>query len=169
MRVSSARSWVELRRRYYPLQVYSCALNSWVKFMIVPTMSSIASTIIVTIFVTLKYRELPILIHLGFAWIGFSFSVLAFWFALETLSNIQSSEAIVEMLSRRHEQYFMDLSRTDRLYLIKWATATRQLVFQVGDFTDYSIGVMTAFWEEIINQLLFLLTFQIFSTVVIVT
>lgn len=155
MRVSSAESWMALRRKYFQLQVYASNFNSWVKFMIVPSIFSISSTIVVAIYATVKLTDVPILIHMGFAWIGFSFLIFLFWFGFELLVFIQSSEAIVATLASK-DQYLLELERDERLYLIKFAKATRELGFNIGEFTNYSIDVLIAIWEELLNQILFL-------------
>ena len=115
MRVSTAELWLELRRKYYLFQVYVCLANSWVKFMIVPAIFSVSSSIIVAFYVSIRHTEIPILIYLRFASVGVSLFVILFWFGLEVIKLIQSTEAIVETLNSKDPPYFMELAPTQRL------------------------------------------------------
>ena len=163
MSVNSSESWMELRRKYYLVQVYATVANSWIKFMIVPTIFGLSSVIIILIYITLRHTDIPILIYIGVACTGFSLLILLFWFALETISCIQSAEAIVATLNTKDQPYFLELPPMEWRYLTKYGKATRQLVFDIGDFTDYSIAVPITIWDEILNQLIFILTLWVGS------
>ena len=127
--------------------------------MIVPGIFSTSSSIIIAIFVTVRYTEIPILIYKGAALIWFSFVIISIWFEFEVLTVIRSLEDIVQMLNNIDQPYFLQLPIKLRLYLSKSGKATRPAIFNIGDFTYYSIGVVKSMWDEIINQLIFLLTF----------
>ena len=156
--MDTADSWMKLRRKYYLLQVYLCLINSWIKFMIVPTLISICSSIVIALYISLRHSDIAILIYLAFVCLGVSLLILLFWFSFEFIALIRSTEAIVATLNSRDQAYFVQLSPDEQRFLTKCGKATRQAVIEIGDFVEYSIDCPIGFWDEILNQLIFLLT-----------
>ena len=157
--MNTADSWMKLRRKYYLLQIYFCLCNSWVKFMIVPAILAICSSIVIALYISLRHTEIAILIYLAFVGVGVTLFILLFWFSFEVIAVIRSTEAIVATLNTRDQAYFLQLSPMEQRYLTKFGKTTRQAVFEIGDFVEYSIDCPIGYWDEILNQLIFLLTF----------
>ena len=71
---------------------------------------------------------------------------------------VRDSEEIVGILTSTVDKHFGTLSPQDRKYLMRKARATRALEYRMGDFGHFSLDVPVVLWEEIWNQLLFLLS-----------
>ena len=104
MNVRSIDDRLNLRHQYLKLQVHAAVANNWVVFMIVPTIVSVASGIIVCLYVTLRHTELPIYSYIIYQYVGANIFGLLFWLAYEVIVVIRASEAIVSTLSSTREQ-----------------------------------------------------------------
>ena len=148
-----------LFRQYLNLQVFNAIAINWVKHMIVPTIFSVSGGIVLCLYVSIRHTELPTLTYLLFPYVALSMSVLIFWICFEVVKVIHASEVIVETLGTVKPQDRSRMTEKERLYIRKRARATRVLYFQMGEFMDFSLDVPVGIWDEIINQLLFLLTY----------
>ena len=150
---------MELWRRYMPLKIFNAASRNWVKFMINPTIFSTSSSIIVCFYVTLRHTEIPTYIYVGFPYVGVSLLALIFWLSYEVTMLIRSTDAIVGTLTSTEDDYFRELPKQQKQFLVKLGKSTRSFSYPMGDFMDFSLDVPAGIWDEIINQLVFLLTF----------
>ena len=158
MNVRSIDDRLNLRHQYLKLQVHTAIGNNWVMFMIVPTIVSVASSIIVCLYATLRHTELPIYMYIFFPYVGANLFGLLFWLAYEVIMIIRASEAIMGTLSSTEEQYYQESPVQQKLYIRKLARSTRPIFFRIGIFMDFSFDVPVGIWDEIVNQLVFLLT-----------
>ena len=158
MNVRSIDDRLNLRHQYVKLQVHVTITNNWLMFMIVPTIVSVASGIIVCFYITIRHTELPIYSYAIYTYTGVNLSGLLFWRAYELIMTIRASEAIVSTLSSTTEQYYQESPAKQKLYIRKLIRPTRAIFFRIGIFMDFSLDVPVGIWDEILNQLLFLLT-----------
>ena len=159
MPVNTAQQWIELRHMYVILQLFFGLGNRWIRFMIVPSIAGTCSAIIISLFITIRHHELPILLYLGFPYIAGSMLGCVYGLGFEVLNLIRETECIIEVLVASSRRNFDRLALPEqRLELKKIAKALRPAVFDVGYFTNYSINVPVGMGDEILNQLLFLLT-----------
>ena len=145
--------------KYQCLQVYNAVAMNWVKLMIVPSIFNVSSAIIFCLYISIRHTDLPILTYLLFPYLATIILILMFWLGLELVRIIRASETIVETLGALGTRNGNGLTMQQRLYIRKKAKATRPLGYRVGEFVDVSLDLPVGVWEEIINQLAFLLTY----------
>ena len=81
-----------------------------------------------------------------------------FGFAYDVVCVQQDSEEIVEKLQGLASPSLRALTLEEKRKVLKRSKAVTPLPFRVGAFTDYSLVVPLAAWDEIWNQLFFLLS-----------
>ena len=75
------------------------------------------------------------------------------------IMTIQASENTLGSLRCTENPYLLSLPMKERMAILRRAKALRPAFFSVGDFTDeFNVDVPVGVWEEILNQLVFLLT-----------
>ena len=149
---------LELGHQYVRLQVHVAIANDWIMFMIVPTIFSVSTSIIICLYITIRHPELPIYLYILFPYVAANLFSLLFYLAYELMMMIRASEAVLDTLSSTEGQYYQAASIQQRLYIRKLAKSTRPLSFRMGIFMNFSLDVPVGIWDEILNQLLFLLT-----------
>ena len=80
------------------------------------------------------------------------------WASYDSFKAIQSSEDLLRTLRSANKSYLNQLPRWERAELLRRARAMKPLHSHIGNFCKYDISAMFGIWNEIINQLLFLLS-----------
>ena len=148
-----------LWRQYQSLQVYNAIAIDWIKLMVVPTIFSLSIAIIACLFISIRHAELPILTYLMFPYTGVSLLILLFWICFEVIKIIRASEEIIVKLGTRECGTGNTMTKLEMLYIQKKSKATRALGYRMGNFGYFSLDVPVGTWDEILNQLFFLLTY----------
>ena len=152
-----------LWHKYLTLQVFNELCSTWAKLMIVPTITSATSTIIISLYVTIRHEDLPIWLVPFFFYLGMTLFGIVFWVAYQVILVIRGSEAIIRVLTalelKDRTGRRMDVPMAVKKYIVKRGRATRPLNYRIGEFMEFSLDVPIGIWDEILNQLLFLLTF----------
>lgn len=83
---------------------------------------------------------------------------IIFWISYDLVALIRASEDIIGQLLSHDAEYLRQFSRETRIQLLKGARVMMVIEFPVGSFADFSLVLPVVTWEEIVNQVLFLLT-----------
>ena len=149
----------QVERLYICYELYSRVCNVWLKFMLPPTIFSVSLTIIVTSFVSIRYTELPFLFYILFPITAFTLMLIILWISYDAVCITRDSEDILRQLSASEAPYLRSTPRRAKAEIMKRVRAMRVVGFPIGEFAVFSIDVPIAVWEEILNQVLFLLSF----------
>ena len=154
---------MKLERLYRIGQVYNHILDTYYKFMVPPALLNAGATIVFSSYVTARHTELPLYIYWMFPYISVSYSLITFDLCYDGILTIRASEGSLGLLRSKEKQYFRGLSVEERRFRNKTAMALRPVFFNVGDFADYDdsrrlMELPITVWDEMLNQLLFLLT-----------
>ena len=144
---------------YICAELFHQAFSRWVKVMFPPTLIGLSVTIILTTFVAIRYINLPLFPYIFFPYTAFTLMVIIFWISYDAVVVTRSFEDVLGQLLSYESAYLGKMSRTERVQLIKRARAMRSVTFPIGEFADVSISFPFAIWDEILNQVLFLLSF----------
>ena len=162
VRVDSLESRLRLWQKYVELQVFNELSRTWVKLMLVPTIASVTTTIIVCFYVTIRHEDLPAILIANVAYVGVALLGILFWIFQQMIGVMRISEAVIAALTTITPNG-SDNGRNPgwelKHYIVRRGKATRKLHFRVGEFTEASLDVSVGIWDEILNQLLFLLSF----------
>ena len=152
-----SRAMVE--RLYNYVQCHHRVAHTWMKFMSPPTLAASSTTVIITTFVSIRYTELPLIFYIFFPNTAFNNMLIIFWVCYDVVLLIRASEDIMGQLLSHHADYLKPMPRAMRVRILKRARAMKVLEFPLGDFGEFSLNLPVAIWEEILNQVLFLLSF----------
>ena len=84
---------------------------------------------------------------------------IIFWISYDLVLLTRASEDILGELLSPDAEYLRPLSRETRIQLLKRAKAMNVIEFPVGEFAEFSLILPVSILEEIMSQVLFLLTF----------
>lgn len=147
----------KMEHLYICHELYNRVCYVWVKFMLPPTIFGVSLTIIVTTFISIRYTELPFMYYIFFANTAFTLMLIIFWLSYDLVLITRDSEDIMSQLLSYEAQHLRHMSKRERTEAMKRAKAMRVIEFPIGEFADFAISVPVAIWEEILNQVLFLL------------
>lgn len=148
-----------LWEKYMHLQVFNELCKGWIKFMIAPSLFSITCTIIICFFVTIRNEGVPVALIMLFAYVGVSIFATLFWICYEIIMVTRMADGILETLTSTEKGSYTSLPNQQRRYISKRGKATRAIGYRIGGFMEFSLNVPVGLWDEIVNQLLFLLNF----------
>ena len=89
---------------------------------------------------------------------AFAFTFILFWACYELVLAIRDSEEILGQLRSMEAPYLRAMPIAVRVKALKRAKAMKPVEFPLGNFADFSVTVPVTVWEEIVNQVVFLLT-----------
>ena len=83
---------------------------------------------------------------------------IMFWQIYDVFLLTRDSEDIMRHLLSYDAPYLRPMPKALRTQVLKRAKAMRVLEFPVGEFADFNMNLPIAMWDEILNQVLFLLS-----------
>ena len=152
-------SRAKVERLYICTELHSRISSVWLKFMLPPTIVSVSLAIIVSTFVSIRYTELPLCYYVYFPNSAFTLMVNIFWLGYDGVLITRDSEGILGQLRSSQAPYLRSVPKHVRTLVMKRVRAMRVLEFRVGDFANFSVNVPISIWDEILNQVVFLLSF----------
>ena len=151
------RAYVE--KFYISLELHNNIFCRYVKFMIMPAIFGISCAVIVTIYVSIRHTELPFYFYIFFPYTGVTLMFLVFWFSYDAVCIRRHSEEVLNRLLDYEAEHLRGMTKGERMNVMKRARALRAINFPMGSFAEFSLNVPINIWEEVLNQLVFLLSF----------
>lgn len=155
--ILSLRSRRRVEQMYVQLELFSRITQAWFRVFFPAWLVSASAAVIILGFVAIRYTELPIFCYIMFPYCALILLGLIFWQCYDMLCVIRESEDILSQLQQRHTPYFESMTRAERAEVTKRSKALRPVMFNMGD-SAFSINVPINAWDEIVNQILFLLS-----------
>ena len=149
----------QVEHLYICQELYGRVCYIWMKVMLPPTIFSFSVAIIICTFVSIRHTGLPIYLYVIFPYTGFTLLFITFWLSYDIALITRDLENIRLQLLSNESQYLGQKSKRERKELMMRARAMRVSEFPVDDFADFSLNVPIVVWEEVMNQVLFLLPF----------
>lgn len=139
------------------LELFNRILQVWHQFFFPGFLLGASCTVIFQLFLVIRYTTLPLLLWVYCGYLGLTIAFILFWQCYDQILVTRASEDILGTLWRHDVPYFRRMSRQRRLALMKRAKAMRPVIFLMGD-SELTMSVPIGAWDEIINQILFLLS-----------
>ena len=158
IRVATHAQHLKLERLYICGQVYNTILDVIYKLVSPPGIFNSGLIIVLTWFLTMRHSQVPWYIYMWFPYIAILFTVVLFALCYDGILAIRASKKVLSILRSNEKQYFLRLPAEDRKAMMRRAKALRPAFFSVGNFTDFNVDVPIGVWNQIVNQLVFLLT-----------
>ena len=132
----------------------------WASILLFPILVNFGLAVIICLYIPLGRPEVP-------AWLSFCFLFEAivvfgviFWVAYDIALIGRACEEVLGKLKSFDEGWRGNgISDLQRSRFIKRARACRPIQIPIGSFGEFSLDVPVIMWDEILNQLLFLLNF----------
>ena len=156
--VRDAEGREKVERLYVCSQTYHHLHCAWWNLTFPWTTFSLSAATILCLYVGFRHTELPWYLYWLFWITGFGVLVDMFWFGHDVMFAKQTSEEIVDRLQSPASADLQSLSREERNKMLKRAKALAGLQFGIASFTNYTWAVTFGTCDEILNQLIFLLT-----------
>ena len=158
---------LQLWHKYLRLQLYHQNCANWNKLMNIPTIVSASTTIIVCFYVTIRPENVPIWLVLVILYVGITLFGVLFLISYQAILVMRGSEGIIRALISLEVGDWRDRRRAgdptppfaQKKYILLRGKATRPLTYRIGSFMEMSLEVPIGIWDEILNQLFFLLTY----------
>ena len=110
------------------------------------------------LYLVLRNDSLPTIVVLIMSYTAFVILLAIFFVSYDIVAIIQASEDVVQNLLNPQHEYYRDADPLVKAGLLKAARALKPVELPVGHFATFSFGVTQVIYEEILNQLLFLLS-----------
>ena len=151
-------SWLKVERLYRSGKLYNLVIMRWLKVTSVLLLSSTSAAITLLLYATITASGLPMLIHCWLPIIAGVTISLTTWIFLDAVWAKRAADEVLENLQSRTEDCYGRLPLTERKELVRRARALQPLYLGLGNFTELSFDVIISVWDEVLNQLLFLLS-----------
>ena len=130
----------------------------WLEHMVAPILFSICSSIIILLYVTVRPSGLPFFVYIWFPLVAIVAMSIMSWVVYDAVRIKRTAEQVIGTLESRSEPFYRELSLVQRNELSRRARALRPVHLSVGNFADLSPEILANMWDEVLNQLLFLLS-----------
>ena len=158
IRVSDLGKWEDVEFLYRSMKLYNGVLMIWLEQIITPLLFSVCAGITILLYVTFRPSGLPFFVYLWFPLVAFVGMGVISWLMYDTVMVKRAAEQVAGTLQSRSAPFHRRLSLFQRKELIRRARALRPVHLSLGNFSEVSLEVLANMWDEVLNQLLFLLS-----------
>ena len=149
----------ELEFWYIVLEVQTKIFRRWATVVIFPALVNFGCGSILCIYIPIKYTEVPAIFNFCFLFVGAVILGVIYWLSYDIVLVIRGTEELLGRLRTFHRRATEHRARDlTQLRFLKRSQACRPLEIPVGTFGEFSLDVPVIMGDEILNQLLFLLS-----------
>ena len=156
--VKNHRRREKLLRAYIQLQIYNRILNEWIQDVTTPAFFGVGGVVVLFLYIPLAHSEsLPTLCNAALGYMAVALVAILMRLTTDSLGVTRATESVISSLQSvpTVQRQLMGLEQVESL---KRAKALRPVTHPIGSFGSLTLSVPVVFMEEILNQLLFLLT-----------
>ena len=154
-----SREHVELL--YIHMELFNKIFQIWVRSMLPLSLLSASCAILIQLYITIRHTDIPLIVYAVMPTSASITMVIIFIVSYDIVLVMRSAEGTLLQLQSSDSDYLVQQFPNKRVRrgIVKRARAMRPISFPLGNFAEYSLTVPVYVWEEILNQLLFLLSF----------
>ena len=159
--VRDLESQAVVERLYICLELHLRITQGWMRFELVPTVFGAVTGVLAASYATIRYSQLlPAYLYIMFPLIAVVLISSIFWIFYDAVVVVRASEEIVLPTLRSYEaEPLKQLSRAEKVKALKRVRAMQVLRFPIGNFISFSLKVPVVIWDEVLSQLILLLSF----------
>lgn len=158
-RIKDGRSWLEVYMMYRTMQVYNAVLTNWLKVVGVLVPFGGCCGVIVTLYVTLRPSNIPIIIYPCFPLVAFmTMSIVTALMMNAIATKGKTEEALSNLQQAIYIQYMRNFDVNQKKICLMRLKSLRPVTLKIGEYAEASSGVVMNVWDEVFNQLLLLLS-----------
>ena len=146
---------------YVTLEVQMKIYHYWALIVWFPLLLNFGIAVIICLYIPIGRPEVPAWLSLCFLFVAATIIGVVFWITYDIVLVARASEEVLGKLRTFDEPYWREKSVSSllRSQFLKRAKACRPIEIPIGTFGEFSLDVPVIMWDEILNQLLFLLSF----------
>ena len=148
----------KVERLYVQLQIYHRLHTAWWNWTLPGTMFVLSATAVLALYIGLRHTELPWYLYWIYWLAGFGLLLQIFGVGYDVVYAKEDSDDVVEKLQSPASVDLETFSVVERKKILKRSKAMLGLQFRISSFADYTWAVPLGAWDEILNQLFFLLS-----------
>ena len=140
------------------MKIYNIIYMNWLKFVIAPAVFSACVTIVITLYVTCRPAAMPLILYFGFPLSAMVLLFIVFRICYDAVVAKRAGDGVLGNLQSRTAGYFSRLGPVEKREMTRRARALQPVYIGMGEFSEITLEMWMSIWDEILNQLLFLLT-----------
>ena len=152
----------QLTKLYIEFEVINTLINSAIGNTLPFAFLAMGTDVVIGLFLFLRhFKVLLEIVNIVAAIVGlFCLGTLLniLWACCNTVRAIEQSKMLLQTLRSAQDPYFRALARREQLELLKRAKAMKDFHVALGHFGKFGLDFVVAMWDEIVSQLLFLLS-----------
>ena len=149
---------MQVEKLYQCMKLYNVVLMNWFRFAIVPPMCSISVCIIASLYVTCRPSGLPIIIYCVFPMVAMVALFVVFRMCFNAVVAKMTGDEVLGNVQLRTARFYYRPGPAERKELMRRAKALQPVRVAIGEFAEITMEVYVSIVDEILNQLLFLLS-----------
>ena len=151
-------SWRKVEKVYVGLRLFNVLYVNFMWYIMGPGILGIGAGNVILLYLAVRPSGLPPLIHYWVPLFAFGGVIILSWLWYDVVTLKREADEVKENLQARTHEFLRDLGPSQRKYLARRARALRPFYFTIGQFSDMTLEGLVGVWDEILNQLLFLLS-----------
>ena len=130
------------------------------RYVVAPTLFLVALAVTALLFITFRPSDLPFLVYCWFPLVAVVAMFLLTWQFYDAVVVKRTTDEVMANLQSRTSGYYRTLrgNPAGKAEFMRRCRALQPIRLTIGDFTEFTLEVVMNIWEEVFNQLLFLLS-----------
>ena len=158
MELINLEMWLQAEHAYRSMRLYNVVYMNWIRTMVVPTLFALCSGVTILLYITFRPSGLPILVYCWFPVVAITVLFSVTWVCYDAVVIKRKADEAMGKLQLKAASLLRGRQLSHKKELIRRARALQPAYMAVGQFTEFTLEVPMNMWDEVLNQLLFLLS-----------
>ena len=147
-------------RLYTCMRLHSLIFLDWLRYVLAPALFLVASAITALLFITFRPSGLPFLVYCWFPLVAAVAMFIITWQFYDAVVVKRTTDEVLANLQSRTSGYYRMLldQKAGKVQFVRSCRALQPIRLTIGDLSEFTLEVVMNIWEEVFNQLLFLLS-----------
>ena len=152
-------SWTKVEHLYKCMRLHNTILSNWIKCLVPPVIFIWVAVVTVLLYITFRPSGLPMLVYCWFPLVAVCSLFILTWLLYDAVTTKRSADEVLSKLQSRTSGFCTTLRQpAERKEFKSRSRALQPVRLTIGELTEATVEMIVSIWEEVLNQLLFLLT-----------
>ena len=152
------RTWMKVEGFYRCVKLYNVIFRNWSGSVIVLAIFSGSACITAALYMTCRPSGLPVFIYCVFPIAAMAALFAIYRICYDAVMAKRTGDEVLGNLQSRTAGYFYGLELAEKKEMMRRAKALQPVRIAMGGFAEITMEITVGIWDEILNQLLFLLS-----------
>ena len=158
IRIRDLDSWKKVERMCDSMRLFNILVMNWLYYFLGPIILGVCSGIVLMLYISVRQSGLPPMLHYCMLPLAFGTIMAVSWLWYDVVTMNREADVVIESLQSRSHRFLRDLEPSGRAHLFRKARALRSVHLTIGQFSDITLEGLVGIWDEVVNQLMFLLS-----------